>query len=146
MTERTFIQSIAAMFSDSAPVREATIAIPGAMPKASRGDHQHPRLTSASWGVTGASGEVTFSFTRAFAAKPTIDLSYEEAADNQPCIFKVKGWTTNGNGEYTGLVAKGYRLQTLPASITLLTALVNFSVTVNAPAGINVSCIALQQS
>lgn len=143
---RTFIQNLAAMFSDQAPIREATLAIPGSQSKASRGDHQHPRLTSASWGVTDANGEVTFTFTRSFAAKPTIDLSYEEATNNQPCIFKVKSWVTNANGEYIGMVAKGYRLQTLPSTITLLGSLASFSVTVNAPAGINVSCIAVQVS
>lgn len=143
---RAFIQNLAAMFSDQAPIREATLAIPGSQPKASRGDHQHPRLTSASWNVTDANGEATFTFTRAFAAKPTIDLSYEEATNNQPCIFKVKSWVVNANGEYTGMVAKGYRLQTLPSTITLLGSLVNFSVSINAPAGINVSCIAVQVS
>ncbi|GEM_PF-6883459 len=143
---RAFIQNLAAMFSDQAPIREATLAIPGSQSKASRGDHQHPRLTSASWNVTDANGEATFTFTRTFAAKPTIDLSYEEATNNQPCIFKVKSWVTNANGEYTGMVAKGYRLQTLPASITLLGSLASFSVTINAPAGINVSCIAVQVS
>lgn len=144
MTTRAFLG--AAMLADTTPQSEVTSGTPGTQDKASRGNHRHPRLTSAVWGVTNASGEVTFNFTRVFTTKPTVDLSYEELADNQPCIFKVKSWLTNGNGEYTGLVAKGYRLQTLPSTILSLTALVSFSVSINAPAGINVSCIALQQS
>lgn len=134
------------VLSDTTPVSESVSGIAGGGQKASRDDHKHPRLTSATWANTNSSGEATFAFTRSFSARPTVDLCYEEAADNQPVILKVKSWTQDGNGNYTGLIAKAYRLQTLPSSITLLTALVNFSVTVNAPAGIPVSCIALQQS
>lgn len=143
---RAFIQNLRAMLSDQAPVREATTAVAGAQGLASRGDHQHPRLTSASWGTTNASGEVTFAFTRSFATKPSIDFTYEENADAQPVVFKVKAWQTDGSGNYTGATAKGYRFQTLPSSLTLITQLLNFSVTINAPSGLQVSCIALQQS
>lgn len=143
---RAWVGRLAAMLADTPPDGEATTANAGNESKASRRNHRHPRLTSASWGTTNVSGEVTFTFTRTFAAKPTVDLSYEEAADNQPLVFKVKSWTQDGNGNYTGLVAKGYRLRTLPSSILVLSVLIDFSVTMNAPSGIPVSCIALQVS
>ncbi|GKS86488.1 hypothetical protein AVMA1855_20070 [Acidovorax sp. SUPP1855] len=132
--------------SDSMPPAEAISAAPGVGSQASRDDHKHPRLTSVAWGVTDASGEVSYSFTRSFANKPGVDFTYEENANNQPIIFKVKSWVTNVNGEYVGATARGYRLQTLPTTLTLITQLIGFSVSINAPAGINVSCIAVQTS
>lgn len=143
---RAYIQDPTAMLADTPPDGEATTATAGADAKASRRGHRHPRLTSAQWGVTDANGEASFTFTRAFTAKPAISFTYEESANNQPLEFKVKTWTQDGNGNYTGCVTKGYRMRTLPSSILVLTVLVDFSVTVNAPSGIPVSCIALQVS
>lgn len=132
--------------ANTPPVSENVTAVTGGGTRAARNDHRHERISAAQWGTTGSNGEATLNFTRVYTNKPAIDLSYEELADNQPIIFKVKSWVMNGNGEYVGVTVKGYRLQTLPSTITLLTALINFSVTINAPAGIQVSVITLQQS
>ena len=143
---RAWVGRLAAMLADTPPSGEATAAAAGSEMKATRRDHRHPRLTSAQWGVTDANGEATFVFTRAFSAKPAISFTYEEAAANQPLEFKVKTWTQDGSGNYIGCVTKGYRLRTLPSSLLTLSVLIDFSVTINAPAGIPVSCIALQIS
>ncbi len=143
---RAWVGRWAALLADTPPSGEATAAAAGSENKATRRDHRHPRLTSAQWGVTDANGEATFVFTRTFTAKPAISFTYEEAAANQPLEFKVKAWTQDGNGNYTGCVAKGYRIRTLPSTLTLITQLISFSVTIDAPSGIPLSCIALQVS
>lgn len=143
---RAFVFNPSTMLADTPPVGEATAATAGSGSKATRNDHRHPRLTSAQWSVTDANGEIAFTFTRSFSAKPAICFTYEEAANNQPIETKVKTWTQDGNGNYIGCVAKAYRVRPLPSSLTLITQLISFSVTIDAPSGIPVSCIALQIS
>lgn len=134
------------ILGDATPNSESLSGTAGAAALASRWDHRHPRLTSATYGTLNASGEVTINFTRTFTAKPTVALEYEESTDAQPVILKVKSWITDGSGNYTGCVVKGYRLNTLPATITLLTALVSFSISTGSASGVVVSVIALQAS
>lgn len=148
----TWIKGLAGMIANrvelatTPPPTEATVAVTGGGTRAARNDHRHERISSAQWGVTGSNGEATINLSRSYASKPTIDIAYEELADNPPCIPKVKTWITNANGEYVGVVVKLYRIQLLPSSLLSLSVLVNFNVTVNAPAGIAVSVITLQQS
>lgn len=85
----------------------------GMMPKASRGDHVHPRLSATASGVLGAAGEATIVFTRTFAVKPCVTVLLIESADAMPVIFKVKSWILT-DGLYTGCVIKGYRSALLP--------------------------------
>lgn len=74
-----------------------------------------------------SAGEVTWTFATPFATKPVVGHMFEESADNQPVIVKVKSFT-QANGQYTAVTIKGYRAQTLPSVIALLSALVNFNI------------------
>lgn len=134
------------ILSDEAPLSEAGAPKPGSMPKAPRVDHQHPRLTSSTAATLGSNGEVTVTFTRSFPVQPSVICTLIEAADNQPVIFKVKSWVQDANGNYTAAVVKGYRLTTLPASLTLLSALISFNISGGSSAGAQFSCIALAAS
>lgn len=78
--------------ADMAPLSEAGTAAAGSEAQATRADHRHPRLTSATTGVLNASGEATVSFTRTFPTKPSVSILYAESADGQPVVFKVKSW------------------------------------------------------
>lgn len=134
-------------FSDATPMPESKTGTPGVAAVAVRAGHEHPRLTSATTGhVLDAAGEATINFTRTFVGKPAVTYMLDELADNGPVIIKVKSWTTNANGEYTGCVVKGYRGQSLPASITLLTALISFNVFAGTTTGAAFTFIALQRS
>lgn len=141
-----------ALLGDQTPSSEGVAAAPGVASLASRVDHKHERLTSATVQTLNAQGEVAIAFTRLFAAKPTVTCTLYEAADNQPVIFKVKTWTQDGGGNYTGCTIKGYRSSILPSlsGVTLLTglitALTNFNVFGASAAGAEFSCIALQVS
>ncbi len=77
--------------------------------------------------VTLTAGEATWTFSTPFASKPVISHMFEEGADNQPIILKVKSFTTSG-GNYTAVTVKGYRAQTLPGGLVLLSALNLFNI------------------
>lgn len=133
-------------FSDATPMAETRLGTPGAAPKAVREGHEHPRLTSATTDhVLDANGEATITFTRSFAVKPAVTYMLDEAADLGAVLIKVKTWTIVG-GQYTGCVVKGYRARTLPATLTLLTALINFDVFAGVTTGAVFTFIALQKS
>lgn len=130
---------------DATPKSEATTGKPGAVSPYARADHEHPRLTSAGSVVLDANGDATVTFTRTFSAPPNMHYSYEEASNGQPIIIKRMGWVMTG-GLYTGVTIHGYRLQRLPAVLTLLSALVNYDIAGGSAAGITVDVTALQKS
>lgn len=131
--------------SDSNPNPEAPAGAPGAVSPYARGDHTHPRLTSAASVVLDSSGDATVTFTRTFSAPPNMHYSYEEAANGQPIIIKRVAWVMTG-GLYTGVQIHGYRLQRLPAVLTLLSGLINYDIAGGSAAGITVDVTALQKS
>lgn len=137
---------MSAMLSNAMPQSEATAGASGAAGQASRGDHKHQRLTSATTTTLDANGLATVTFTRSFASQPRIAFAYAESADAEPIILKRVSWVIDGGGNYTGVNIKGYRLRTLPASIALLTVLISFSISAGSAAGISVDVIALEQS
>ncbi len=129
------------------PGGETTSAAVGAQAnKYALEDHRHPRLTSATIVTLGAGNTATATFTRTFAVEPSIDLTAIAPGGTQPVILQVDSWVQDGNGAYTGCVIRGYRMNTLPATIALLTALISFSVTSGSASGVRVSVIALQNS
>lgn len=140
------------LLSNNAPPAETVSPAAGAGGMASRDDHKHPRLSSATVSTLNASGEAVIAFTRLFAAMPVVICTLYEAADSQPIVFKVKTWAQDGNGNYTGCTIKGYRSATLPAmsGLTLVTSLVtalgNFNVFGGSAAGAQFCCLALQPS
>lgn len=140
-----FAPAASAPLSDAAPTAEARAATAGTMDKASRGDHKHPRITSALTAVLNASSEAAITFTRTFATKPSWVLSYEEAADGMPVTLKVKSWVQDGNGAYTGCVVKGYRGSSIGASVTLLN-LANLNLFQGSASGVAVSVLMIETS
>lgn len=134
-----------ALLSNNAPSLETVAPAAGAGSMAARDDHKHPRLSSATVSVLGAAGEVEINFTREFTAMPAVTCLLIEAADNQPVVFKVKSWTMNGPN-YAGCIIKGYRMQTLPSVLTLLTQLVSFNIAGGMAVGAQFCCLAIQPS
>jgi hypothetical protein len=77
--------------------------------------------------VTLSAGEATWTFATPFSAKPVISHMFEEAADGQPITIKVKSFTQSG-GLYTAVTVKGYRAQTLPSGLLVLSTLNLFNI------------------
>lgn len=107
------------------PMAEKTGAAIGSSPnKFARADHQHPRLTSTTYGTLGSNSQATVPFTRTFVNKPGINLTETDAtANTQPLVLRAIGWTQDANGLYTGVVIQGSRAQLLPELTPLSTAL-----------------------
>lgn len=150
-TGPTMVQ-LQALLSNTPPPGEAVAPAPGSGSMASRDDHKHPRLSSATVQTLNASGEAVIVFTRSFTAMPAVQCLLYELADNQPVVFKVKTWTQDAQGNYIGCTIKGVRSSILPAlsGITLLTglitALANFNVFGGSAAGAQFCCLAIQPS
>lgn len=143
--------SVSTPLGDMAPLSEAGIAAAGSEAWATRADHRHPRLTSATNGTLNASGEATVNFTRTFTTKPSVAILYSETADGQPIVFKVKTWlgvggTTWTSGDYTGCVIKGYRSQTVPQNLATLLLGGVFNLFAGSASGAEYSLIAVQAS
>lgn len=136
----------------NSPIAEVRTAAAGVGNAASRWDHAHPRLTSATVGTLDASNEAVITFTRSFSLVPCMDFTYIEATDNPPLVFKVKSWTQDGSNNYIGCVTKAYRGQILPSLSgiiiigPLISALSQFNIFGGSASGIPFTCIALQQS
>ncbi len=139
------LPQLQALLSNNEPPSETVAPAPGAGGLAARDDHKHPRLSSATVNVLGANGEVAIMFTREFSAMPAVTCLLVENADNQPVVFKVKSWTMNDQN-YAGCVIKGYRMQTLPSVLTLLTQLLSFNVVGGVAVGAQFCCLAIQPS
>jgi len=134
------------LLTSEIPKPESKTPSPGTMPKAARPDHVHERLSSSTGPhALAANGEATVVFTKTFDVMPVPLFGYEEATDGKPVIIKVKSWTMT-NGKYTGCVIKGYRLQTLPSSLIVLGALINFDVAAGSTLGVNAFMTAIQNS
>lgn len=132
-------------FADTPPLAEGGSAAAGGMSMATRADHQHPRLTATANGTLNASGEATITFSRIFPSKPSVIITLVESPDNQPVVFKVKSWTTNGS-DYTGCTIKGYRSQTIPQNLVTLLLGSVFNLFAGSVAGAEYSLIAVQAS
>lgn len=155
-TQQDITNAIAALptpiaLSDMTPAAEAVVPAPGAVSVASRGDHKHPRLTSTTINTIGSNNKASVMFTRTFSTMPGVLCILIEAASNQPVIFKVESWLGPGgaawvSGDYYGAVISAARLNTLPASIALLSVLVSFSISSGSANGAQFSCVAIQQS
>lgn len=111
--------------ADTMPMAEKTGAALGAIDaRYARADHQHPRLTSTTYGTLGSNSQATVPFTRTFVNKPGINLTETDAtASTQPLVLRAIGWTQDTNGLYTGVIIQGSRAQLLPELTPLSTAL-----------------------
>lgn len=144
--------ALQALLSNTAPTPEATAPAAGSGGMASRDDHKHPRLSSASVSMLNASGEAAMTFSRSFTAMPAVMCLLIEAADSQPVVFKVKTWTQDAQNNYTGCTIKGSRSSILPALSgilligPLISSLANFNVFGGSAAGAQFCCVAIQPS
>lgn len=138
--------------ADTMPAPEKTEPVPGSADQGARADHSHPRLSSVTIERLGADGTVTVTFTRTFSVLPAVDCMLYEANDAQPVVFKVKTFTRDQDGNYTGCVIQGFRSSILPALSgilllgPLLSALGNYNVFGGSAANAQFCCIALQPS
>lgn len=146
------LEQLRALLTNQPPPQEGVAAAAGAGNAASRDDHIHPRLSSATIATLGGAGEVTLAFSRVFTAMPVLACLPIEAADNQPVLFKVKTWTQDAQNNYTGCTIKGYRSSILPALSgiiligPLISALANYNVFGGSAAGVQFCCLAIQPS
>lgn len=140
------------ILTNIAPSSEAVAAGPGTGNMASRDDHKHPRLSSATVSTLNASSEATLSFSRAFTTVPCVQCLLIEAADNQPVVFKVKSWVQDAQNNYTGCVIRGYRSSILPSLSgilligPLISSLANYNVFGGSASGAQFCCLAIQPS
>lgn len=107
--------------SDTPPGAEAKAAAAGSMPVASRGDHTHPRLTSAANATLDANGYATITFTRTFTTEPVLVFGAIGAGTGPVPDFRGDFIITNGI--YTGVTIFGQRSRPLPNMPSQLTAL-----------------------
>lgn len=131
--------------SNNPGLTEAGAGQAGTMPMASRGDHTHPRLSATANGTLNGSGEATVTFTRSFPGKPAVIITYVEASEGQPLVFKVKSWVQAG-GTYTGCVIKAYRSQTVPQNLATLLLGGVFNLFAGSASGVEYNLIAIQPS
>lgn len=124
-------------------------------------DHQHPRLSSATYATLNASGQAAITFSRTFTNKPGLVLNETDAAANsQPLVLRGLAWTMDAQNRYTGVTIQGMRAQQLPALSpvaglltavigginTALTALTGFNVFGGTASGATISVIAIGRS
>lgn len=145
------MEQLRQILTNTPPVREGVTPDPGMGLSASRDDHIHPRLSSATVGTLDANARATVTFTRTFAQTPCVQCLLVEASDNQPVVFKVESWVMNGP-LYAGCVLRGYRSSVLPALSgilligPLISALANYNVFGGSAANAQFCCLAIQPS
>lgn len=144
--------TLQALLSNDPPPSETVSPLAGAGGMASREDHRHPRLSSATIQTLNASSEATITFSRTFSTMPAVVCLLYEASDSQPVVFKVKSWTQDAQGNYTGCVIRGFRSSILPSLSgilligPLISALASFNVFGGSAAGAQFCCLAIQPS
>lgn len=99
------------VWASSAPPAEAMAGSAGAAATAARGDHFHPRITSAHVTALDATGAYTLTFTRLFDTEPV---------NNQPIILKVASYNLDGGGKWAGANMQAYRMRPIPTNIVTL--------------------------
>jgi hypothetical protein len=145
------IEQLRAILTNTPPAAEGVAPVVGAGSSASRDDHIHPRLSSATVSSLDSTAHATVMFTRTFTTTPCVQCLLVETPDGQPVIFKVESWVMNG-ALYSGCVLKGYRSSILPSLSgilligPLLTALANYNVFGGSAANAQFCCLAIQAS
>lgn len=142
------------------PLPEATQPAAGSQALGvSSAGHQHPRLTSTTYGTIGVTGTTTITFTRSFASQPGVVMTEVGGSGAQPAVFKVDSWIQT-SGAYIGCVVRGWRAQVMPTLTpvnglltavitginTLAAALSQFNVFAAPATGTVFSCVAIQRS
>lgn len=144
------VPDISGILSNDMPISEATTATPGAVAKATRPDHRHPRLTSVQRVTLDANGLAIVTYTRTFTAKPGVVLTAINPSGRTVFLEVVSD--TQSGGLYTGCTVKGVRsaqiagLGSIVLLTTLITALTTYDPTGAPASGVEVSVIAIQPS
>ncbi len=128
------------------PPAEATTGQIGAAGMYASAAHVHPRLTSVQIATLDANGLATVMFARSFAAQPGVILTPINPVGSQPVMLQVQGWTNDTSGNFIGCSIKGYRTNTLPSTLALLSALISFNIAGGSAANVQVSVVAIQSS
>lgn len=100
------------ILADTVPLAESKTPTAGAMNKAPRADHQHPRLTSATNHTLDANGFATVTFTREFLTEPAITMNGLGAGTSPVPDFRADFIISNG--KWTGATVYGQRTRALP--------------------------------
>lgn len=143
-----YVEPLTVALATMLPSAESKEAAPGRAEQASRADHTHPRLTSASNHTLGADGTVEVTFTRTFDREPVIACLSLASMDPVPDFTATPIKTGD---VWTGARIYGERKRALPLLTgilvvgPLITALSGFKPWEPA-AGARVSVIALQAS
>lgn len=132
--------------ADDAPVGQKIAPVAGMGGKAARFDHAHPSNASVTEHATLTTGEAAIVFARTFSKKPAVECIPEEATDLGALTYKVKGWTKDAQNQITGCTVKFYRIQGLPSSLLVLSALVSFRVDMGMVGAVSFICNATEQS
>ena len=98
--------------ADIPPLSESGSPKAGAMELATRADHQHPRLTSATNHVLDTNGLTTVVFTRSFDTEPAITMNGLGSGTGPVPDFRADFIITNG--KWTGATVYGQRARSLP--------------------------------
>lgn len=109
--------------ADTAPLSEAKTPTAGAMSKATRADHQHPRLTSADNYTLDANGFVTITFSRTFSTEPAIVMNALGSGTDPVPDFRAQFNKTGAL--WTGATIYGQRSRPLPSLAPLSTGILN---------------------
>lgn len=116
------------------------------------GNHQHPRLTSASYATTASDGTATVPFTRTFPAAPTYTINPVGSFGQALPMANVVSWVMSGS-DYVGANIKAVKpANSAPlAAVTVLGVSVSVGAQVVTPVfsdagGVLLSCTFLMQS
>lgn len=144
--------------ADTMPAAEATTPTAGTGQAASRDDHIHPRLASATRVTLNASSTATVTFTRSFVSAPVIQLCAINPSGAQVVLEVVADIKTGA--VWTGCTIKGSRARQLPvidavgglltAVITgvnnIATALTGYDIFAASASGVVVNVLAIEAS
>lgn len=125
MTAIVIAPSNGITLADTVPKAEAKVAVPGAMEQASRGDHTHPRLTSATNVTLDANGYATIVFTRTFTTEPV--LVFGALGTGTGPVPDFRGELVQTGALYTGVIVYGQRNRALPTLAAVNTGLLTIA-------------------
>ena len=112
---------IAANMASNAPPPVNANGAVGVSARIAREDHTHISSVFKAVKQTNASGVVTWVYPTAFDNPPVVQITIETGS-GQPMVALITSNTATGGS------AQVLRAQTLPANLTLLTALVSFNI------------------
>lgn len=108
----------------------------GSQVRYAREDHTHPRITRAAVVTTDGSGAWSVTWATSLASVPAV-LPVPVNTSTQPIVCNVATRTT------TGATGRCWLARTLPATLTLLTALVSYDIFGAAATGVPVQVLAI---